>query len=122
MRALCVGQPPEFWDTGNDGNRLALALCRVCPARDGEDCTVGEPDRRPFGVTRGAVAYNERGGRCDLCACGYPMDELPDVRRHLTECRRCRTPQLRSWDRTFQSRKAYFAAQWLKRKGRKEAA
>lgn len=120
-RGLCFGQPPEHWDTGDPGNRLALTLCRVCPLRRGETCDAGEPDRRPFGVIRAGVAYNERGGVCELCGCGYPIDDLPDVRRHITECRRCRVPRLRSWDRTFQSRRAYFAACYQRRKKQREA-
>mgnify|MGYP001163052938 CR=1 FL=1 len=121
MRGLCFGKPPEQWDTGDDGNRLALALCRVCPLRQGDDCAAGEPDRRPFGVIRAGVAYNERGGRCEICACGYPIDELPDARRDIRECRRCRAPRLRSWDRTFYDRRQYFAKQWKKRKARVKA-
>lgn len=113
----CVGQPPEFWDTGDDGNRLALALCRVCPARRGEECQLGEPDPRPTGVIRAGVAWNERGGRCPICdTCGYPVDDLPDPRRERTGCRHCRAPKLRSWDRTFMDRKQYFATYYQRRK------
>ncbi|MFE9955862.1 hypothetical protein [Micromonospora sp. NPDC005299] len=120
--ARCVGQPPEFWDTGDPGNRLALQLCAVCPARRDENCLVGEPDRKPFGVIRAGVAYNERGGRCPTCDCGYPVDDLPDARRQLTGCRHCRVPKLRSWDSTFMNRQAYQAKRWQTRKAKAKAA
>lgn len=120
MRALCVDQPPEHWDTGDRGNRLALALCRVCPARDGEVCTVGQPDRRPFGVIRAGVAYNERGRRCEICDCGYPNDDIDKGRDRPPGCRQCRVPVLRSWARTFMSRREYNAAGYERRKKQRD--
>ena len=114
---LCETRPWEFWETGDPGNRLALALCRVCPARRGEDCAAGQPDPRPTGVIRGGVAYNERGGRCPICpVCGYPVTDLPDRCRPV--CVRCRVPRLRSWDSTFMSRKQYLATYYQRRKAR----
>lgn len=118
MTALCVGKPPEHWDTGDDGNRLALALCRVCPVRNGNTCDAGEPDARPTGVIRAAVAYNQRGGVCPICdVCGYPVDDLPSPsRRQPPGCRHCRVPKVQSWARHYMTRKAYFAAYYRRRK------
>lgn len=116
-RALCSGRPPEWWDTGDPGNRLALALCRVCPVRTGTTCQAGEPDPRPAGVIRAAIAYTDRRGVCPICdRCGYPVDDLPDSRRQREGCRNCRTPRLRSWDRTFTARRQYQAARYRRRK------
>ena len=112
MTGHCFTQPAEFWDTGDPGNRLALALCRVCPLRQGEDCRAGLADPRPAGVIRAGVAFNERGGRCDICpTCGYPMDDLPDRRRpdKPVGCRHCRPPQPTSWQRRFMTRPEYMA-------------
>lgn len=111
MTGLCFTRPSEHWDTGNPGNRLALALCRVCPLRQGEDCRAGLDDPRPTGVIRAGVAYNERGGRCDICAtCGYPVDDLPDRRRPTPPgCRHCRVPQPKSWQRHFMGPSDYLA-------------
>ena len=117
-RGLCETRPYEWWDTGDSGNRLALALCRVCPMRDGETCRAGQLDRRPTGVIRAGVAYNERGGVCPICdRCGYPNDDLPERKRtRAPGCRHCRVPQLHSWARRFLSRSAYNAAGYRRRK------
>lgn len=75
MSALCATRPAEWWDTGDDGNRLALALCRVCP--NVVPCAAG--DRKPRGVVRAGVVYGD-AGELPLCGCGYPF---------LARCRRC---------------------------------
>lgn len=128
MTGLCFTQPPEYWDTGDPGNRLALGLCRVCPLRDGDDCAAGLPDQRPHGVIRAGVAYNERGGVCPTCdRCGYPVDDLPDRRRPTPPgCKHCRVPQLQSWQRHFLPRNEYLALchrrRMAKRRGQRAAA
>ncbi|MEU7771251.1 hypothetical protein AB0C44_07985 [Micromonospora taraxaci] len=110
---LCFTQPPEFWETGDDGNRLALALCRACPLRRGDTCGAGLPDPKPTGVIRAGVAYNERGGVCPICVtCGYPVADLPHRRQPEGEgCRYCRVPTPKAW-----SRKAYWAARYRAKK------
>lgn len=114
---LCETRPYQWWDTGDPGNRLALALCRVCPARDGSTCLAGQADQRPAGVIRAGVAFNERGRRCDICAvCGYPVDDVLAPSRIPPGCRHCRVPRLRSWSRTFMTRQTYFAACYQRRK------
>ena len=118
MTALCIGRPPEWWETGDEGNRLALAICRNCPERTGTQCTAGMPDPHPVGVIRAAVAYHERGWVCPVCdVCGYPVDDRVDARRPKPGCRNCRVPKLRPW-----SRKAYFAARYRRQKYAKARA
>lgn len=68
MRALCASLPSDWWDLGDPGNRLALALCSVCPAL--KLCPSGDPE--PHGVIRGGVAWGDDGERLPLCPCGYP--------------------------------------------------
>ncbi|RKN38471.1 hypothetical protein [Micromonospora endolithica] len=124
MNGLCTTRDPEMWDTGNGGNRLALALCAVCPVRVGTTCAAGEPDDRPTGVIRAGVAYNERGGVCPVCdRCGYPVDDLPDRRRPTPPgCRHCRVPQLGSWARQFLPRNEYEALCHRRRMAKRRAA
>jgi hypothetical protein len=66
LRALCRTLPADWWDVGDDGNRLALALCSACPVLD--RCSAG----RHHGVIRAGVAWSERGERAEICECGYP--------------------------------------------------
>lgn len=96
-RPLCQGPPPEWWETGDDGNRLALMLCRVCPARDGADCNAGLPDPRPHGVIRAGVPHSEAGNALRICDCGYPAagQGLDGVRDGT--CLRCAPPPLARW-------------------------
>lgn len=70
MRALCATRPAQWWDVGDDGNRLALALCRVCPALEG----CGARIRQPAGVVLAGVAYGDAGLRLPICHCGYPNE------------------------------------------------
>lgn len=85
---LCVGRPPEWWYTGDDGNRLALAFCRACPFRP--RCPVGDP--RPHGVIRAGFAYTDSGARLPLCVCGYP--HVTNNVKPMTRCPRCKLPGL----------------------------
>ncbi|MFG1872193.1 hypothetical protein [Micromonospora arborensis] len=86
----CRGLPPEWWDTGDDGNRLALGICGSCPQRVGGECRAGLPDRRPAGVIRAGLPYNDRGIVLPLCACGYP--HIAYAGGAVTACPRCVVP------------------------------
>lgn len=80
-RALCRTRPADWWSTGDDGNRLALAVCSVCPTLP--QCPAGDPS--PHGVIRGGVAWSNHGERLPLCPCGRPT---PTVER--VDCFTCR--------------------------------
>lgn len=85
-RALCRTRPADWWDLGDDGNRLALALCSVCPAR-----SLCAADRE-YGVIRGGVAWNDHGRAAGLCGCGYPLP-VNEHGRDRAECFRCDPPR-----------------------------
>lgn len=92
-RVLCHGRPPEWWDVGDEGNRLARALCRVCPARDGDQCDAGQPDPHPVGVIRAGIPYSDAGDRMPLCpACRGPLHGYRGG--GLTACTRCAVPDV----------------------------
>lgn len=84
---MCASRPADWWWTGDDGNRLALLLCGVCPARAGDVCMAGLPDLRPTGVIRAGVAYGYTGQVLTLCPCGYPVDNYRGG--CVTRCRWC---------------------------------
>lgn len=86
MRRLCVGRPAEWWETDNDGARLALDICSVCPGL--ASCDRG----RRWGMVQAGVAWNELGFPAGICACGYP---LPVSREGVerSQCFRCRPRQ-----------------------------
>lgn len=70
MRALCATRPPEWWDVGDGGNRLAMQLCGVCPLRD----TCARLVPHPAGVIVAGVAYSDAGTALPVCErCGYPV-------------------------------------------------
>lgn len=100
---LCASRPAEHWDTGDDGNRLALLLCDICPAR----IRCPQADPRPHGVIRAAVAYDDKGHALDRCHCGYPRTS----RRPGHCCRWCSVHTLPALPRQF-----YF---WLRYKRRR---
>lgn len=82
MRMLCATLPADWWDTSDDGARLALALCSVCPGLS--MCDRG----REYGVIRAGIAWNDHGARAGICGCGYPLPA------HVTtgerpQCYRC---------------------------------
>lgn len=79
--ALCRTRPADWWDFGDDGNRLALDVCSVCPVRD--RCGTGEH----AGVIRAGVAWSDEGVEVPLCRCGYPVPGIGWV-----ECVRCDPP------------------------------
>lgn len=81
LDALCRTRPSDWWDLGDDGNRLAIALCSACPVRS--SCQTG--DEEPHGVVRAGVAYRDSGERCDVCPCGRPIP----TRRDSGECYLC---------------------------------
>lgn len=84
-RLLCVGKPPEWWDTGDGGNRLALGICGLCPVNP----RCGRSDRRPYGVIRAGTAYDDAGTPLQLCGCGYPRPA-----DNLNPCPRCTIPDV----------------------------
>lgn len=92
-RRLCETRDPEWWATDDDGNRLAILLCRVCPL----GCPANDP--KPAGVIRGGVAYDDSGKRRMMCACGYPATgtvrgDRPDA---VSECKRCATYEIAAY-------------------------
>lgn len=112
MRRLCVGQPPELWEVGDDGNRLALALCRVCPQLGW--CSSTSVDER--GVIRAGVAYGDTGRVLPVCRCGYPNRKQPAWDGTVNPlCHRCAPPPSRTWD---PDRKKYWREQYRRRKER----
>lgn len=97
-RRLCDTRDPEWWATGDDGNRLAILLCAVCP--------LGCPDNddQPAGVIRGGKAYSDAGRVHPMCPCGYPAatdavhkDPDPNKPAPVHLCRRCQTPTIDLW-------------------------
>lgn len=87
-RAACRDLPGDWWDTGDDGNRLALAICHQrCQVR--ELCGQGNHT----GVISGGVPYGDTGKPVPLCSCGHPVTQ----QRGGTECHRCNPPQPRRW-------------------------
>lgn len=95
MTSLCVGRPAEWWDSADDGARLAIGICRLCPTR--ANCLDGDP--HPEGVIRGGVAYSNRGAAMNLCpTCGYPQPgELTNLLNQSERCPRCDVPSLARW-------------------------
>lgn len=91
-RPACLGKPSEWWDTGDGGNRLALGLCDVCPARRGDACDAGTPDPEPYGVIRASIAYSDTGHRLPVCRCGYPQTSYRGGA--VTDCPRCKVPDV----------------------------
>jgi hypothetical protein len=81
LRALCRTRPADWWDVPNDGNRLAIGLCQVCPVRS----RCAETDTEPAGVVRGGVAYRDTGERAQVCPCGRPIPR----RRDSGDCYQC---------------------------------
>jgi hypothetical protein len=81
---LCQRQDPTWWETGDDGNRLAIMLCRLC-----NGCPDNDP--KPHGVIRDGHAFNAAGRQLAGCPCGYPAEHQKRTGResaaHL--CRRC---------------------------------
>lgn len=88
-RRACEILPEQWWDTDDDGNRLAIMLCNLCPG-----CTMNDP--RPCGVIRAGVAYADDSKPRALCPCGYPAETpMPrGGRRQVQLCRRCKLPSI----------------------------
>jgi hypothetical protein len=84
---------PDWWETGDGGNRLALMVCGRCPFRRGTECTAGQPDPQPHGVIRAGVAYSDAGTVLAICPCGYPK---PNSTGGIApkRCSRCGPPQI----------------------------
>lgn len=88
----CRGLPAQWWETGDDGNRLALTICGHCPARQDNHCRAGLPDPHPAGVIRAGLAYNDNGVALPLCDCGYPV--LAYRGGPVGSCPRCTVPDV----------------------------
>lgn len=74
---LCLNRPASWWDTGDPGNRKAIALCAVCPG----NYRCADDDPEPRGVIRAGIAYNDRGKTVTVCPrCG----RLDDATRRTT--------------------------------------
>jgi hypothetical protein len=88
VKRLCARLPSAWWDLGDDGNRHALMICRVCPFE--RACEAGDPE--PHGIIRAGRAYADNGRVLPICVCGYPHA----VTRVYpgTRCPRCRMPRL----------------------------
>lgn len=94
---LCATRPADWWEPRDDGARLAIALCRACPALT--QCPDGDP--HPAGVIRAAVAYADTGAALPECpTCGYPQLNA--------RCRRCRVPATPIRSLGAQARRAYW--------------
>lgn len=70
-RAACHGKDSTWWDTGNEGNLQAFAICAGCPLPALGRC-------RPYpgitGVIVAGVAYDDRSRALRRCpGCWFPM-------------------------------------------------
>lgn len=82
---LCLNRPAEYWDSENDGARLALLICGACTG-----CPLDDAD--PYGVIRQGVAYGDTGRRLPICGdCGYP---IAGYRGGPVHCPRCLVPDV----------------------------
>lgn len=99
----CETRPEDWWEFGDDGNRLAVLLCATCPG-----ClfvTAGQPRGvvthwNPRGVIVDGVPYDDHGRRHALCPCGYPSVNPADRHRNSTKsqpCKRCKLPDISLW-------------------------
>lgn len=68
---VCATRPGEWWETGNDGNRLAIALCRRCPLSD--RCPALDGQGRAFGMVAAGQAWSDYGHPLTVCSCGQPV-------------------------------------------------
>jgi hypothetical protein len=101
VKALCETRPTDWWETGDEGNRLALLLCGVCPAR----VRCAETSTGEYGVVRAGVAYQDDGRVAAICDCGQPIDTYRG--RTLSGCCGwCRVPLVKAWR---QDRRRYWA-------------
>lgn len=88
MTALCAGRPPQWWSTGDEGNTLAVQICRRCTG-----CPDDDP--RPHGVIRQGVGYSDSGRALPPCsACGAPNTAYTGGDPTLKVCARCAVPQV----------------------------
>jgi hypothetical protein len=94
---LCATQPAEHWDTGNNGNRLALLTCDACPATQ---CPPTN-DPHPHGVIRAGTAYDDTGRPLPRCHCGYPNTSHRGPHRPGGCCRWCSPHTLPGLPRRF---------------------
>ena len=86
MTALCAGRDPDWWTTGDPGNRLAVMICRRCTSCPGDDPT-------PHGVIRQGVAYSDTGIALPACSnCGAPNAAYLGGPAEFSRCDTCATP------------------------------
>lgn len=111
MRALCASRPADWWETGDEGNRLALLLCGVCPQK--QRCASTAVDEH--GVIRAGVAYGDDGKPLPICRCGYPNRHRQGWRNGYRNplCHRCKVPP---HPRRWGSRQSYWAAYYKSRR------
>ncbi len=89
LRALCRTRPADWWDVGDDGNRLAMTLCRLaCPVIAECAATAGDE----AGVVRAGIAYADTGRVLDICPCGRPVIGQSAL---VGYCRICEPPAVR---------------------------
>jgi hypothetical protein len=85
---LCRTRPPEYWETGNAGNQLALLICGRCSG-----CPDDDPD--PHGVIRQGVAFSDFGNPLPPCSnCGAPNTTYTGGDPSAKRCKRCAEPQV----------------------------
>lgn len=61
LRAACRGEDPEWWATGNPGNKRAKVICSGCPVID--DCRAFADRIGANGMIFAGVVYNTIGDR-----------------------------------------------------------
>ena len=78
-RAACTGRDPRMWDTGNEGNEMAKALCSWCTVQ--AECTTANPE--PVGIVVTGVAYDDygkpAGPKTKTLHVARPPRRLPDA-------------------------------------------
>ena len=90
----CQTRPADWWEYGDDGNRLAMLLCAVCPG------CLFPASCRPAGVIIAGRPYDDNGQVHALCACGYPARAPADRHHNSTktqQCTRCKLPDIGLW-------------------------
>jgi hypothetical protein len=95
---LCATRPADWWTVGDDGNRLAMLLCRnACPVR--ARCP-GLEHGRAYGMVAAGVAWSDFGRALPLCGCGRPLVARSRRGPQTMLCGTCDPPYPRRWSRT----------------------
>lgn len=88
----CQTRPADWWEFGDDGNRLAILLCAACPG------CLFPADCHPAGVIVAGRAYDDDGDAHKLCPCGYPAQSKPTGHHTKKQlCSRCTPPEIGLW-------------------------